>query len=656
MSTLLAAARAVHFAATLWLFGELALACALTLGAGSGAASGAADLLRRRLPAVARWSIGIGIASALAWLAAVAAMMSGMPLAQAIDSANLGAVLGETLFGRVWIVRLVLACALLLALWRPVAGRVGLRMALGAAGAGAYLGALAWTGHAAAAEGPWRDAQLVSDVVHLLAAGAWLGALPGLVYLLGATVQLEAAVRATQRFSTLAIAYVCALILSGIGNSWFLVGSIPALIGTGYGRLLLAKLALLAAMLALAALNRTVLTPRLAAGSRHALRALRRNALLEMLAGLLVVTIVGFLGITIPAAHQSPVWPFAHTLSWRAVVDSNATRWLLAVALLIACAGAVLAIAAARRRRWTAGVAGLAGIAAAAAMSVSLLAVAAYPTSYAASPVHYTTAAIVAGQGLYAEHCARCHGSRGNGDAPAAAMLSSRPANLVEHAPHHRPGDLYWWIAHGRPGTDMPAFAPALGDDGIWSIVQFLHALSDSAAATAMNGTVAADRALVAPDFAFELPGQGQQTLLQQVERSDTLIVLYTLPDSLARLRALVSDRRELGEHGVQVIAIAPNAATARDALAQVSGGESMLAITTPDVAETYAMLAARSGEGGAAAPEHAEFLVDRRGYLRARWSGALDPSAQRTADILVAAAALGRMGSLPQAPREHQH
>ena len=49
--------------------------------------------------------------------------------------------------------------------------------------AAAYLASLAWAGHAAAGQASGL-VQLLSDVVHLLAAGAWLGALPGLVFLL----------------------------------------------------------------------------------------------------------------------------------------------------------------------------------------------------------------------------------------------------------------------------------------------------------------------------------------------------------------------------------------------------------------------------------------------------------------------------------------
>jgi putative copper export protein/mono/diheme cytochrome c family protein/peroxiredoxin len=648
MNGLLASARAVHFAATMWLFGELLLACALSAWRGRDAPAGPGEVLRRRLPSVARCCIAIGIASSVAWLAVVAATMSAMPLSRAIEPSTLGAVVGDTLFGKVWIARLCLALILLLALWPRSAGRSSRRLAASTVVAGAYLAALAWTGHAAAAEGPWRGGEIVSDVLHLLTAGAWLGALPPLVYLLGRAQPIEDAAWATARFSMVAIACVSALIVSGAGNSWFLVGSVPALFGTTYGILLLAKLALLAAMLSFAAVNRLVLTPRLAAGDRQALRSLRRNALLEIGAGALVVAIVGVLGITVPAAHQSTLWPFAHTLSWAPARESAATLWALVAAVLVAVAGFTVLIAGARRRAWPSTAAGLVGVVASAMAAAWLLTVPAYPTTYAASPVRYTTGAIVDGAHLFVAHCAACHGSDGAGPMIGSAV---RAPNLVRHAARHRPGELYWWIAHGRAGTAMPAFAPPLVSEDIWSIVQFLHALSDTGYLTGTNAELMT-RPVPAPDFNFELPQRGQQTLVQTDATEDTLLVLYSLPDSLARLRSFALQRRAFDNKRIRVLAIAASATDAQTAGAQTPDGESVLAIAAPDVAMAYAMFAARDR----AVAGHAEFLIDRRGRLRARWLGVPAPGDDRNGEILAAARKLDGEPLSPAPSPEHAH
>jgi putative copper resistance protein D len=152
---------------------------------------------------------------------------------------------------------------------------------------------------------------LASDALHLTAAAAWIGGLMPLALLLGASrchqgwASLE--LDAVQRFSTFGIASVATLILSGCVNAWILVGSFRGLVVTGYGQLLMLKLAAFAVMLAFAAFNRFVLTPRLALSSdqarQDALRALSRNTWIEIVLGLSIFAIVGVLGTMHPAAH-----------------------------------------------------------------------------------------------------------------------------------------------------------------------------------------------------------------------------------------------------------------------------------------------------------------------------------------------------------------
>ena len=70
---------------------------------------------------------------------------------------------------------------------------------------------------------------------------------------------------------------------------------------TDYGRLVLLKIGLFAAMVAIAAVNRFHLTPRLPAAG--ALRALQRNSLAETGLGLCVLLFVGALGTLAPSGH-----------------------------------------------------------------------------------------------------------------------------------------------------------------------------------------------------------------------------------------------------------------------------------------------------------------------------------------------------------------
>ncbi len=137
--------------------------------------------------------------------------------------------------------------------------------------AAGLIGSLALIGHAGASPDAAGRVHLASDVLHLIAAGAWVGALPALALLLHQTRKIKydrsilVASGAARRFSPLGIASVGTLLATGVVNSWNLLAGPRDLITTDYGRLLLLKIGLFAAMVGIAAVNRFRLTPRLAA-------------------------------------------------------------------------------------------------------------------------------------------------------------------------------------------------------------------------------------------------------------------------------------------------------------------------------------------------------------------------------------------------------
>jgi putative copper export protein/mono/diheme cytochrome c family protein len=652
---MLAAARAVHFASAMLLFGGLMFVLAVARPAlrfSGGPPSGHGDALYRCLPPIGIWSLAASIVSGAIWLGAEAAGMSGLPFAQAIGRETLGLVLGETAFGRLWLLRFALTLvlgALLLAIRRSADDTRSSRIAMGALLlAAAYLATLAWAGHAGAGQGRDRFIQIVSDAVHLLAAGAWLGALPGLVMLLGEAQPREVAIRAVRRFSLLGLTSVGALVLTGCVNAWYLVGTVPALVGTDYGRLLLAKLALFAVMIVIAAVNRFELTPRLATEDDRALRSLRRNAVLETAAGVAVVAIVGALGITVPGAHTVPVWPFAHTLSLKPVYETVGISTALVFAASVALVAAGMALQGFRTRRSALWVSGLAAISIAVSSSAWLLAVPAYPTTYVASPLPYSVDSIARGASLYQDHCSTCHGAHGHGDGPAAPGLPIKAVDLAQHASNHRTGDLFWWIAHGIPATPMPAFDGELGDTEIWALVAFLRAQSDAESISTAAGGAELPSPIVAPDFTFELADHAQQSLRQPSGTTATLLVLYALPESLPRLSALAVHERAYAAAGARVIAVA------RDkAVETINDRAPIMAIAGANVGTTYAMYARRAGEAGTGLA-HAEFLIDRQGYMRARWIGVASAATDGTSELLSRIEALA--SEPPRAPPAEGH
>jgi hypothetical protein len=243
-----------------------------------------------------------------------------------------------------------------------------------------------------------------------------------------------------------------------------------------------------------------------------------------------------------------------------------------------------------------------------------------------------------------------------------AASLPVKAANLAEHAAFHRPGDLFWFVAHGVRDTPMPAFAATLSEGEIWSVAQFLRALSDGESAGTMSASASPSRHIVAPDFTFELPGQGQQSLARPRESEMTLLVFYTLPQSLPRLQALQHDTRAYADHAIRVIAVrmtsaAGPASSPQEASAQAPAAEApeaMRATTGPDVPAVYAMFArAPKGEATAA---HAELLIDARGFLRRRWIGVPDDPKARTAEQLAQVEAIAREPPLAATEKRHAH
>jgi copper resistance protein D len=268
------------------------------------APAGFADL-RRQLVMVTWGALALAILSGAAWLALLASDILGASLVDVCLHGGAWPVIADTRFGIVWCARLLLALLLGLLLPWPATGTIQLAAAAG------FMALPALIGHAGATPGTAGDIHLISDVVHLLAAGAWLGGLPALALILRHAASSdeqawrEFAVRMTHRFSVLGILCVAALLASGIVNSWNLLGGPRDLVTTDYGRLVALKIGLFVAMVAIATVNRFYLTPRLP--ELGALRGLTRNSVAEIGLGLCVLLFVGMLGTLPPSAHVHPV-------------------------------------------------------------------------------------------------------------------------------------------------------------------------------------------------------------------------------------------------------------------------------------------------------------------------------------------------------------
>ncbi len=295
--SLLAASRFVHYACLTVLFGALIF----PLYAAPGPETPPA--WRRRIGQAALPALAGGLASGVMWFLLVTAGMNG-DLNAAGDPAALWMVLTQTSFGALWSVRLLLAVITVVVLARPIRPLAKRAPALLS---GLLLASLALTGHTQAEEGVRRLAHEAADALHLLAAGAWIGGLVVLAFVVSqARSPAQPSITPTlARFSKMGYAAVAVLVASGTVNGLFLIDRPMDLIATGYGRLLCVKMALFAAMAALAAANRFRISPALAHDQPDLglwLARLRRNILAEQGFAALALAAAAVLGVLQPGS------------------------------------------------------------------------------------------------------------------------------------------------------------------------------------------------------------------------------------------------------------------------------------------------------------------------------------------------------------------
>ncbi|WP_422649365.1 copper homeostasis membrane protein CopD [Cupriavidus sp. H18C1] len=262
-----------------------------------------------RYVAIASALAAVGIGLSLANIAVMAKAMTGASEYAELQSHVFEMIVTGTDFGTAWAVRLVaLVLCLLVALFarRWPALQIGVLAAAG----GVALSTLAWGGHGAMDDGVRRYIHLASDIGHLAAAGAWVGALIAFVLLARAASTPETVAlltRTSNGFAQVGTIVVATLTVTGVINYLLIVGlTLPELSLTSYGGLLAIKLGLFGTMLALAATNRYFLSPQLehavkSGNHAAAVRTFRRSLIFETSAATLILALVASLGILSPA-------------------------------------------------------------------------------------------------------------------------------------------------------------------------------------------------------------------------------------------------------------------------------------------------------------------------------------------------------------------
>ena len=475
----------------------------------------------------------------------------------------------------------------------------------------------------------------------------WFGGLPAFLTILyantGKRSRKEAHgsdIQTLKRFSKMALPVMIAVVATGIIVADRMIDtSYAALFATSYGWFLNTKLVLLAVILVIAARARLVWMPQLSLSwdeTRPGGQVLRRWVTVEVVLAAALVLAATLLANAVPAKHAViENWPYPFRLSIDATWGelSVMIRTVVGVLLLIL---AGWAIALGRAKRWkTKWHIAIPSALAVCALAVALpsFAVPAFPETYRKTPVPFDAISVANGATLFAANCVPCHGPQAKGNGVLAKTFAKKPVDLLTepHTAMHTAGDFFYWLTHGIPEAGMPAWADKLSEEDRWDVVNYLHAISRGYQARLINPYVAPNQPYMAPqNFSYSAHDGTSGTLKDFRLKKTLFLVLFSWPESRERLDQLRLAYSTISGGNTAVLAVPMNDLNSQD-VAMITANMPFPVATqgAPEIARSYALFRRTlsnpdlAGEG--TSPKHMEFLIDRYGFLRARWIPAVD-------------------------------
>jgi mono/diheme cytochrome c family protein/peroxiredoxin len=370
---------------------------------------------------------------------------------------------------------------------------------------------------------------------------------------------------------------------------------------------------------------------------------------------LLVLGLATAMTVTTPALHDDPIWPWPVRISLDLGPEVPVLQRLAQLPIAFVLGASSLTILAVafllRRRSILLGGTLFALVASGAAVGLQPTIVRAYPTSFVLPPLTYTAGSIAEGMAIYQAHCASCHET----PTPDRAALKGSPRGraldlLAPGTARRSAGDLFWLITHGQPDRGMPEFGSRLQEAQRWHVINFLRAMGAAADPRRVGAVVEPNDAwLAAPDVTISVGPLPPTTLRDLRGKRMVLLVLYDLPGSRERMAEIARHYGALSVLGVEVVAVPPRSSP--EGIAELGERPPVLfPIVTDgneDIAAAYRLFAP-----GAA---HAEFLIDRQGYIRAIWRS--DQTGMPEADAVQAQVErLNEEKSPPALPDDHVH
>jgi len=510
-------------------------------------------------------------------------------------------------------------------------------------------------------------------------ASVWFGGLPAFLTILFANTGKRSredvdrsGIQTLKRFSAMALPVMIAVVATGIIVADRMIDtSYAALFATSYGWFLNAKITLLAAILVIAARARFVWMPRLSLNSDEAAasgQGLRRWVTIEVALAAALVLAATLLANAVPAKHAViEDWPYSFRLSIDATWGQLSVMIRAGVGvLLLLLAGGAVAIGRAKRwkTKWHIAIPSALAVCAL-AVALPSFAVPAFPETYRKTPVPFDAISVANGATLFAANCVPCHGPQAKGNGVLAKTFAKKPVDLLTepHTAMHTAGDFFYWLTHGIPEAGMPAWADKLSEEDRWDVVNFLHAISRGYQARLINPYVAPNQPYIVPqNFSYSAHDGASGTLKDFRLKKSLMLVLFSWPDSRERLDQLRLAYSTISGANTVVLAVPVNDPNPQD-MAVITAHMPFPVATqgAPEIARSYALFRRTlsnpdlAGEG--TSPKHMEFLIDRYGFMRARWIPAVDGAGWTDIGTLMQQIEqLNRENEIRPPPDDHVH
>lgn len=707
LETVAAIARWLQLVANLTLFGS----CFFLAYAGRSTAL-YDNLWVRRIERVFPWLAALILLGLVGILAITTGEATGVSADVWSPSAWFG-IITKTTMGHMWIARAVSATILfgvIIFLLKTIP-RKRWHYGLCATAASFPLIAGALVSHAAAEESYLTYVSLYA--IHILLAGIWFGALPAFLLIVFDKQSSEVNqnnfklnINSLKRFSGLALPVMLMVILTGIiVANQMIEDDYHALVSSAYGWLLNTKISLLIIILIIAYQARSKWLPSfeksegvdnepnselksdlnffhrwfsipIGKGNPNDILVdpkvgeakLQKWVRVEFILALFLVLFATVLSNTIPTKHAMvEYWPYPFRFSIDATWEDPAVKryFWAGIALLTAGIGLIwlrIGDGWLVKKRYA-----VSAILIITAFVVILpqFAVKAYPETYQSTPVPFDAISISNGAAFFAENCTICHGHQGAGNGILAKTFTRPPVDLLTeaHTAKHTAGDFFHWLSYGVPETAMPGFAEKLSEEDRWDTVNYIHAMSRGYQSRLLNSSVVPDWPSVGPPMFQFTTVNGKAGILRDYrQRSNVILVLFSWPDSEARLKELNKIADKLKTLNTEILAV-PMDGYSKNVLEALAAGLSFSVVLDGwyEIRNSY-LLFRRTlthpdilGEG--TAPDHMEFLIDRFGYLRARWIPSIDNVGWNESNLLVKQLVqLNQEEEILPPPKDHVH